>query len=244
MKVIKFQIPHEALKAMPSDERAFFIHFANFLSEIRILMKCVVLTGKFEQSNEVEWRGDISQHLFFLRLLASKLHEGYMLVQKAYHGSGLAKSLEKRLPENARRARKDISKYFGKENCLSTVRDKFGFHYDADLIEGGFNRLGEKDAKELTMYLSTQGEGELCNFSDFMIYVAMHTHLKLDIKEDLYKTLFFEVDKVFKLFLEFGPNCLGETLKLLVPKMKLEALDIPDPPKYQDLKLPFFIAIK
>ena len=82
-------------------------------------------------------------------------------MDKTYFNSKVSKKYNFIISDEAQQSINHIKRYFDdKESPLQYVRNKFGFHYDADaLLEDWFP---EDLDKELLMYISNNSDNTLC----------------------------------------------------------------------------------
>ena len=86
------------------------------------------------------------------KLLAGKLHEFWEFMEKAYFKSRVSQLWEPKFNDEAKIILKDIKDYFSKLNCLNKVRNKFAFHYSAEMIKCGLEVV--KKEEKWKIYLS------------------------------------------------------------------------------------------
>ncbi len=238
MTVYKVQFSKSELSKLPEDEQIFLIQLAHFLNEVSMLHKCLVISGNgLSTSNEIERQGQVSLVLFFLRLLAGKLKEGWEMLQKDYFGSKLSRYYEKELPQMGSDSLKKLKKYFAGKNVINFVRDEFSFHYGKGEIKKVLDKASDADIFEMTL---SEEATSLYAFGDFMVHKAIFEYLSPSHIERSLKKLMDEVVRdVSKWFLDFGGECLLITVKKL--NIDHGKIEIPDPPFLRDLKMPYFV---
>ena len=85
MKLSKVNISKSKLDTIPEIEKVFFVQLMQFINELNILQKCVIISSnELDSLNTIEKRGQISQAQFFIRTLAGKLSEGWKMINKNY----------------------------------------------------------------------------------------------------------------------------------------------------------------
>jgi hypothetical protein len=246
MKVEKYIIPKALLSTMSKEERIFFIQLAHFLNEINILLKCIAFKSQFTASNDAERKADASQHLFFLRLLASKLYEGwYGMLREGKKSTGIPHSVEKALTKRTKVTIQKIMRYFeNKKNNLKTIRNKFGFHYDRKINEEGFNQLTDAEKQDLEVFLTEQRGNSLYAFSDVITFAALRKRIRPSEGKDYYDTLGDETFEVCGWFQDFSVNCLADIVASKNIRLKAEEIIDLNPQYYQDIRFPFFALMK
>jgi hypothetical protein len=78
VKVNRWRVDREKLRAIPENERALFVLLGHAVNEINILNKTFYLSTQF--SEEPKWRAHahVSQSLVFARALTGKLNEAWL----------------------------------------------------------------------------------------------------------------------------------------------------------------------
>jgi hypothetical protein len=231
---------------MSKEERTFFIQLAHFLNEINILLKCIAFKSELSASNDAEKKADTSQHLFFVRLLASKLYEGwYGMLREGKMSTGIPHSVEKVLSKGTRVTKQKILRYFdNKKNNLKTIRNKFGFHYDRKINEEGFNQLMDGEEQNLEVFLTEQRGNSLYTFSDVITFAAPRKRIRPSKGKDYYGTLGDETFEVCGWFQDFSVNCLADIVTSKNMGLKPEETIELNPQYYQDIQFPFFALMK
>lgn len=133
--------------ALGEDEQVFIVQLTRLLNEINILQKGVLYTTNCSERLEVpQQTARRVQVMFLLRELASKLWEGWQILQKSYFGAALSKRYTDGLSQDAAAALKCIKDYFQRPgNPLKKIRDKHGSHYDASVIRDQLGRIPPDD---------------------------------------------------------------------------------------------------
>ena len=242
MNIYEIDISKSKLLAMKKSERKFFMNFAHFHNEVNILLRCITSTGNFKPSNDIEKHGITVQHLFFLRMLASKLYECHRMFESTFYKSTLAKELEDKLSNKAKKIQKELNRYFSQKNNLYVLRNKFGFHYDPGKLEEGLNCLAkEEEEKCLKMLLADNRGNSLYLFSDVAMFSAIRDSVVSNGKDSFnLSSLEKEIYRVATLFQDFGYECLKIIAETFLMQDRKEH-DISDPPLYDDIKLPCFM---
>lgn len=240
MTIYQVRFSKTELSKLPEDEQIFLLQLTHFLNEISMLHKCLVMSGNgLGTSNDIERQGQVALALFFLRLLAGKLKEGWEMLQKGYFGSKsrLSQYYESELPPIGRDSLKKLKQYFARENAINFIRDELSFHYGKGKIKEVLNRTSDTDNFEMVL---SEEATSLYSFSDFMVHKALFEYFEPSGIEKSLKKLMDEVVRdVSKWFLDFGGECLLITVKKL--NIDYTNIEIADPPLLRDLKLPYFV---
>jgi len=135
MKIRRLNLPIDALSQLPENERTFLLMAGHMQNEFVVLNKfsaMCISTGESATSIEAAVNG--SQSFMISKILAGKLHEGWILMDKAYFSSKLSLTLAPLLPGSTRLSLDGLKSYFSKSNLIFTVRNSFASHYDAGEI--------------------------------------------------------------------------------------------------------------
>ena len=249
MNIYRVKFSKSELSKLPEDEQIFLFQMAHFLNEISMLHKCLVMSGNgLSTSNEIERQGQVSLSIFFLRLLAGKLKEGWEMLQKDYFGSKLSRYYKKELTLSGRDSLKKLEQYFAGENVVSFIRNEFSFHYGKGKIKDGKGKFREVlkevlskaiDSEIFEMALSEEATS-LYAFSDIMVHKAIFEYLEpSDIEKSLKKLMDEVVRDVSRWFIDFGNECLRVTVEKL--NIEYTKAEIPDPPLLREMRLPYFV---
>ena len=82
MKIEKYLLPKELFFFMSKEMTVFIILLSNFLNEISVLYKCIRIKPKALNTNTPEATAEFCFLLMFIKLMASKLYEGWRLITK------------------------------------------------------------------------------------------------------------------------------------------------------------------
>ena len=176
---------------MDGREKILFLQCWHIIHQCEILDKALVTcSDEIKRSDGVARSGNITQLIFFTKMTAGVLHEGWKAIQKAYHGSGLAKDYNDKLSDELRDNLKKLGKYFAdSSNIVPTLRNKFSFHSDLERIEQGIDLVNDDDDFEIIFPMA--GGRFYCGLASTMIDAAMlksfNTADISDAVEKLYK---------------------------------------------------------
>lgn len=239
MELLKVNIRKSKLDTIPENERVFFIQLTNFLNELNILQKCVFFSGnEIKSLNAIERRAQISQALFFIRMLAGKLNEGWEMLNKDFFGTQLSKEYKTALSQVGKDSLSELKRYFTRDNNVNLIRKKFAFHYDAEKIKGEIDKIPKNEVLE--MLISEHRGNCLYSFSDVTVNWAILNSIDPSNPARAMDTLIVEVAiKVGGWFQEFGADCVC----IISEKLGLDytGVEIPEPPLIDDVKLPYFV---
>lgn len=175
-------------------------------------------------------------------MLASKIYEGWNIINDSYFRSKLSQKINKKLSKEASDSLTEIKKYFSRKNNLNIIRNKMGFHYDNSIIEAGIHNLEEIEEKELKAFLTHSRGNSFYALSDVITFAGMRKVLITSNRDEFIDQLMDDIIINCGHLQEFGSECL---LKIIEPYLSLitdkEDIEISTPPLYTEIKLPFFI---
>jgi len=230
---------------MEEKERSFFIQFGEILNEINILYRCFLATSNLTWETEVEQKAKISQLFFFIRSLASKLYEGWIIINSGYVESALALKFDKGLGDQAAESLFAIRKYFGRKNNILIIRNKLGFHYEYKMVGDGIKHLDEIEENDLKLFLTPSTGNCIYSLSDAIIFAGMKKDLILSKRSEIFDQLMGEITENCRHFQMFGDECLS---KIMAPYLDAisgkENFEITTAPLSTEIKLPQFIETR
>lgn len=238
MKIYKIAINKKDLAHVPEQEKIFFFQIGIMLNEINMLHKITYFSKK-EGVSEIEEKAQTTQSLFFHSLLIGKLWECWKSLQKTFFKCGLSKQYEQLLNNKGKESLNNLKNYFGKNEWISDIRNKFSFHYDPAEISKQLNRMPNDELLEIYLaksqgnslyYMSSQVHlmGILATISDSDDRLALNRY-------------FSETLEVANSFLQFFNHCLVALVDKHL-ELELKEIEFPDPPKVKDLYIPYFIS--
>lgn len=240
MKLLKINIPKSKLDTIPEREQVFFIQLMQFLNELNILQKCVIVSNnELESLTTIEKRGQISQAQFFIRSLAGKLNEGWKMISKNFVETQLSREYENLLSQKSKESLSELKAYFSAENNLvRLIRNKFAFHYDRKKIREEVKKIPQEELLE--MYISEHRGNCLYSISDTVVNWAILNSINSSNSQQAMDILIGDIAiKVSRWFREFCGDCVC----IIAKKLELNSteVEIPEPPSIDDVKSPYFV---
>ena len=239
MKLTKANFSKKQLNQLSKKERIFFVQLTLLLDELMILAKCVKFASNpMKVKQEAERTAQYTQALFFIKILAGKIYEGWRMFQTSYFSSQLSQKYDKLLSVPARKSIKKLKKYFAKNNRIHEIRNKYAFHYDRENIEDQLNHVTQDET--LSMFISKHQGTSLFAFSDTIINSAILNSINPNDQQKAMDTLFEEVIlKVCKWFQNFGYGFVELIMERL--EFDCEEIELEDVQSIEDVKLPYFV---
>jgi len=242
VKFLGLKIPRKIIKTMEEKERIFFIQFGEILNEINILYRCFLATSNLKWETEVEQKAKISQLFFFIRSLASKLYEGWIIINSGYVESALSLKLDKALGSEAAESLFAIRKYFSGKNNILLIRNKLGFHYEYKMVGDGIKNLEEIEENDLKIFLTPSIGNCIYSLSDAIIFAGMKKDLMLSKRSEIFDQLMDEITENCRQFQTFGDECLSKIMEPYQDSISgKEDYEITTAPLYTEIKLPQFV---
>jgi len=228
MKIHRVHISMTKLRTVPEHERTLFVLLGHVVNEINVLNKTFYLATQFEE--EPRWRvhAHISQSLVFARALVGKLNEGWELLQKGYFKSQLSREYDKHLDSEAKSALDNLKRYFGRENLVSEIRNRFAFHYSLPDAKAALDR--DLDDDEMLMYLADDNGNTLYYFSEYVINTGLLEAIESDAPDKALARLMTESAQVVRWFNDFAGGVMTRVVDQYFlgadGKLPLESIEI------------------
>lgn len=170
MRIFKGTLDKQALLAVPERERRLFLACAHFQNELNILHRAVVWSSDFTSNNEAMRSGQLAMTLFYVRLMAGKLHEAWKAFGKLMFSSPETIALQASLSPRGREALKRLKKYFGGRNLIAGIRNDFAFHFTPEALEDQLRKTEEP----LSLYVENKtGVNTLVYFAEVLATFAI-----------------------------------------------------------------------
>ena len=239
MRLIKAEFSKKHLDQLPKEEKVFFVQLTHLLDELSILSKCVVFASNaIEVKQEVEKTAQRMQALFFIRILAGKIYEGWQMFHASYFSSQLSQKYDKLLSNSASGSIEELKRYFAKNNLIYEIRNKYAFHYDRKNVENQLNHIAQDET--LSMLISEHQGNNLFSFSDAIINSSILNYINPNDQQKAMDTFVEEVlPKVCKWFQNFGYGFIELIIKNL--ESNCEEIELEVVPTIEDVKLPYFV---
>ena len=178
--------------------------------------------------------------MFFLKLLAASLWEGWIVIKRDYHASKLSLQYNPRLKKDAQDAIAEIKRYFSQpSHYVKTLRDKHANHYDSAAIEAEL--AGYSPDETLTFVAGTTARDSLYSFADDCASLSMLKAIDPVDQERALERLFDEVGmRLPALFITFIDNLCTRILADVTPVTT--DVELLSAPALSDTDLPYFVT--
>jgi len=240
MKLLKVQIQKSILDSIPEIEQIFFIQLMQFLNELNILQKCVIISNnELDSLTTIEKRSQISQAQFFIRTLAGKLSEGWKMINENYIHSRLSGEYEDLLSQKGKNSLSELKVYFNdKNNFICLIRNKFAFHYDKEKIKEEIKKIPQEEILEV--YISENLANCLYSLSDTIVNWSILNSINPSNSQIAMDTLIKDIAiKVSGWFQVFCVDCIY----IIAKKLDIDSseVEISESPSINEIKLPYFV---
>ena len=166
------KIEKSVIEKMTEHERKFFIVSGHVLNEINFFGKILLWTIPHNKcESKLHDQASATQQLASAKVLAGKLYESWGVIQKLYLKTKLSSETDDLLEEESKKALIELKKYFGKQNLIASIRNKFSFHYDYNDLNSAFSEMAENE--DWNIYLSEQNSNCLYYLSELVVNQSM-----------------------------------------------------------------------
>jgi hypothetical protein len=245
VKLKKIQMSKDELLSIPEKELELFIQLTNFYNDVNILQKLMVISGISREkanNNKILEMSLSSQALFFMRIQAGKLYEGWnMLGEHFFNNRVFSLEYNKNGSSEGKKALSNIKNYFGGNNFIKQIRNKYAFHYSKESSEEMVKQITNAPESEIFEIFLSEEVGN-CFYS--IAHDLLNTSILEEIDSNDWATamdrFFQEIIDATKRFLDFTQDCILVISKKYL-QMNYEEVQIPEPSSLKDITLPFFV---
>lgn len=244
VEIFKFELSPELFEKIPLNERAFFIALGHISNELNILSKLTLINTKTKPQGEITESAFATQWIFFIKLSALKIYEGYKLLKNKRVQSILRKYSDD--PAfNFLDFQKELDAYFSKDSLIKFVRNKLVGHYDGrEIAKASKRKLNTKHC----FYIEKTRANSLYFASEEVMFSRIMSKAK---EGEDYQEL---MDRLFDETVKMSGLLMGCTQSIMIQIAKryaktewniadLESEQIPVS-NLNDLSLPFFIDLE
>ncbi|HUC65156.1 MAG TPA: hypothetical protein VMA53_07010 [Stellaceae bacterium] len=230
------------LDKIPHDERVFYLMASQLSNDLNVLAKLLFFAANHLE-DEVRTHVAMAQELLIIKMMAGRLHEGRTLLSKAFSAKGLWDKHKRDLSPKARDSFDQINKYFGRQNVIETIRNKFAFHLDVTLIDSMYDQV-PSDVPFID-YVAAEHAGHSLHFGgEWMTLAAMVNAAGGSDWRDALTKIYRETTQVSVWFCFFIQSFVGvilaKHLEMTMEDLQAAAIEVADDPPINEVTLPFF----
>ena len=150
IELVRIKLSKNDLDCISEEEAVFFLQFGGLIHEVISLQKFIYMSSH-DTPNPIQRMAENAQSMYFYRLLAGTVFEGWTLLMQDRFRLVLAK-YKPDLDNQAAYAFKTLENYFSKSNLCEDIRNNFAYHYNFGKIRNMLRQWPDKD--ELEIYFS------------------------------------------------------------------------------------------
>lgn len=222
-----------------------FIQITNFYNDVNILQKLMVISGNSRDKasqNEIVGRSLSSQGLFFMRIQAGKLYEGWNMLDKHFfNNKTFSEEYNQKGSLQSKKNLSKLGKYFGKNNLIENVRNTYTFHYSKESSKNMVKQIIKApDLEVFEIYLSEEYGNCFYSIAHDLLNTSILEDINYNDLAEAMNKFFQEIIDISKWFLDFTQDCIRVISEKYL-QMNYEEVQIPEPPSLGDITLPFFV---
>lgn len=243
ISIYHFTFTRGDLDIISKDEAAFFLQIGRLIHEVISLQKYIYMSSH-NVDNLVEKMAENAQAMYFYRLLAGTIFEGWELLTKRHNEYRIIIAKYKnKLDVVTRVAFDKLQEYFSDtNNSCERIRNKFSHHHDYGEVIKILNKWPKDD--KLEIYLSEIHANCRYTASDIVTNLAMLGTTELKDLQPKLDNLIKEICEIARTFIAVISEYLSLIFQEIVEKKKLmgEEIKISNVPSLRDLRLRYFVA--
>ena len=225
LKLFHLNFRKQDLDCISEDEAVFLLQIGRLLQEIISLQKFIHMSSHGTRIR-VQRMAENAQAMYFNRLLAGSLYEGWKLLTKKHNEYKIIIAKYKpKLDATGKSSLKKLEKYFSNpNNSCKRIRNQFSHHHDYGEIRKILRKWPEND--KLEIYLSEVHANCRYTASDIVTDLAMlGTTDRKDLQPKL-SALLNEVGEIARHFVEVISEYLNLILQEIIRKKDLKCKEI------------------
>lgn len=233
------------LLSIPEKELELFIQLTNFNNDVNILQKLMVISGNSREKasqNEIVGRSLSSQGLFFMRIQAGKLYEGWNMLDKHFfNNKTFSEEYNQKGSPQSKKNLSNLKKYFGKKNLIENIRNTYTFHYSKESSKNMVKQIiNAPDLEVFEIYLSEEYGNCFYSIAHDLLNTSILEDIDSNDRAEAMNKFFQEIIDISKWFLDFTQDCIRVISEKYL-QLNCEEVEIPEPPSLNDIRLPFFV---
>lgn len=243
IELLHIKFTKKDMECISEDESIFLLQVCGLIHEVISLQKFIHMSSHGVE-NDVQRMAENSQAMYFFRLLAGTLFEGWDLITKKHNKyKPIISKYKNELDSVAKEAFEKLEQYFSNpNNSCEKIRNNFSHHYNYGEIRKMFRKWPEND--KLEIYLSDMHANCRYTVSDVITNLAILGEPKsTDIVNDM-GALTKEIGDIARAFIEVISSYLSVILRKVITEKKPESQEIilKNISAINELRLPYFVA--
>jgi len=243
LNLVHITFTKKDLECIPEDEAAFLLQIGGLIHEVISLQKFIYISSHGVE-NPIQRMAENAQGMYFYRLLAGILFEGWNLITQTHNEYKIIIAKYKPHLDNiAKSALEKLQIYFSdKNNSCAKIRNNFSHHYNYGQIRNVLRKWPENDKFEI--YLSEMHANCRYMASDIVTNLAMLGTTEVhDISPKL-DTLLKEISEMARAFIDLISEYLSLILQKLIEETNIEGkeISIGSVPSLDEIRLHYFVA--
>jgi hypothetical protein len=243
IKLLHISFLKKEFDCIPHDEQAFLLQVGGLIHEIISLQKYIMMSSR-GVDDPVQRTAENAQAMYFCRMLAGCLYEGWELLTKRHNEYRIIRAKYKpKLDEIAQEALKKLERYFNNSNnACERIRNKFSHHHDYGEILKMLKKWPEDD--KLEIYISELLGNCRYMASDIVTNLAMlGTTDQIDF-EIMLPELIKEILGIAKAFMELVSEYLSLILQEITKKTGIKGkwIEITNVASLNEVRILYFVV--
>ncbi len=244
IKLHKIDLTRAHLDLVPPVERRLLVLVAHAANEVNALSKLFHFAASASDEG-IAGHAERAQALVLGRVLTGKIYEFWKMLQVSFFGAQLSRDYDPLLDPESRRALESLKRYFGRDNLIALVRNKFAFHYASDQVDAGY--LALVDGDPLEVYLAQHNGNTLFTFAETIASRAMLEGIHPGDPEAAFGALIRETSEAVGLISEVAGGimdvCIVRNLHKKLYDLGAHLVEVEGVSDSQSVSIPFFIEI-
>ena len=233
----------EDLDCIPEDEAAFLLQIGGLIHEVISLQKFIHMSSHGTE-NYIQCMAENSQAMYFYRLLAGSLFEGWKLLTRRHREYKIIiAKYRARLDSSAKLAFEKLENYFSdRNNACKRIRNKFSHHHDYGEVLKIIKKWPKDD--KLEVYLSETHANSRYVTSDIVTNLAMLGTTDLRDIQPRLDGLLREIGDIARAFIDVISEYLSIILQEVIEKreVKRKEISIGEIPSLDEIRLHYFVS--
>lgn len=242
----RIDLTREQLDRIPDEERRLLVLVAHASNELNALTKLFQFAAGSAADEGVISQAEIMQSMVLARILTGKIYEFWRVLQNSLFGAQLSREYQPLMDIESTAALNELKKYFGRDNLVATVRNKFAFHYAGDQLDAGYASL--EDGDPLQIYLAKHNANTFFSFAETIAGRSMLEAIRPGDPIGAFEVLVAETSKLVGNIGEVAAGlmvvCVQRHIGANLYELGVKVISVNAVPDSQTVRIPYFIEIQ